>query len=80
MVEKIPVGQYIVTVSPPALTEAPGDEGDTAELASSDVPEGYMDEGTSDLTQEITEDANSMTIELKAIGPAVAAGETEAAP
>ena len=78
--ENMPVGKYTVTVSPPAIEEAPGEGGDTAELASSDVPEGYMDEGTSDISKDITEGQNTLTIELKAAGPAVEAGGPEEAP
>ncbi len=78
--ENMPVGKYTVTVSPPAITEAPGEEGDTAELASTNVPEGYMDEGTSDISKDVTEGENTMTIELKAAGPAVEAGGPDQAP
>ena len=78
--ENMPVGKYIVTVNPPALMEAPGEEGDTATLAESAVPDGYSDEGTSDVTQEIVEGPNSVTIELKASGPAAVGGGEEVAP
>jgi hypothetical protein len=74
IVEKMPVDTYTVTVSPPAITEAPGEGGDTVEMAASDVPEGYWDEGTSDISKDITEGENTLTIELKAAGPAAQAG------
>ena len=74
LVENLPVDSYTVTVNPPALTEAPGEEGDTATLEKTAVPDGYFDETTSDLKQEITEGPNTVTIELKASGPAVSSG------
>ncbi|HJN10436.1 MAG: hypothetical protein QGG09_07230 [Pirellulaceae bacterium] len=37
-------------------------------------PKGYWDEGTSDISKDITEGENTLTIELKAAGPAAQAG------
>ncbi len=69
VVEKLPLDKYTVTVSPPALTEAPGEEGGNAKLAVTNVPLAYMDEATSGIVQEVTEGSNTVTIELKSSGP-----------
>ncbi len=69
VVEKLPVDSYTVTVSPPALTEAPGEEGTTAKAAATKVPAGYFDEGTSDIKVDIAEGENTKEIALKASGP-----------
>lgn len=75
---EMPVDKYTVSVSPPELTDAlpPGE----VEIPKSPIPEGYFDESTSDIVQEIKEGENTLTIALKSSGPAGGAGPTEVAP
>lgn len=80
LLENMPVDKYTVTLSPPAIMDAPGEEGDTATQPKSSIPEGYFDETTSDLKQDIAAGVNNVTIELKADGPAVTSGAMDAAP
>jgi len=77
--DPLPVGKYAVGITPAALTEAPGEEGDTAVAPTSPVPAGYNMPGTSGLTHDVQQGANTMTIDLKASGPA-AGNPAEAAP
>ncbi|MFV2066673.1 MAG: carboxypeptidase-like regulatory domain-containing protein [Pirellulales bacterium] len=69
---ELPVGKYTVSVSPPELTMGPDDTGDKLanEMPASPIPGGYYDESSSDIVKEVTEGDNSITIELKASGPA----------
>ena len=75
----LPVGKYSIGISPPALTEAPGEGGDRVAAPTSPVPAGYNMPGTSGLEQDIQPGANTVTIELKASGPP-AGNPMEAAP
>lgn len=78
--ENLPVDKYTVTVNGPGLTEAPGEEGGDAVAAKTSIPEGYFDESTSDITQEIVAGPNTVTIALKAEGPPVVASDQDDAP
>jgi hypothetical protein len=66
--DQLPAGSYTVSVSPPQITEAPGAA--DAAIPQSPIPEGYFDESTSDIVQEIKEGENTVTIDLKSSGPA----------
>ena len=76
--DALPVGKYSIGVSPPAMTEAPGDEGGNAAIPTSPVPAGYTTPGMSGLTEDIKEGANTVTVELNKSGPP--AGNPMAAP
>lgn len=76
--QEVPPGSYRVSVSPPELTEVLGPD---AELPESPIPEGYFDETSTDIVQEIKEGENTVTIALKSSGPAEGgAGAMEVAP
>ena len=77
--DAVPVGKYSIGIMPPELTEAPGEGGDEVEAPTSSVPAGYDMPGTSGLSHDVTEGANTVTIELKASGPPLGNPE-EAAP
>ena len=68
--EALPVGKYAVGITPPSLTEAPGEGGDNVAAPQSDVPAGYNLPSSSGLTHDVQEGASTMTIELKKDGPA----------
>ncbi|HUG70343.1 MAG TPA: carboxypeptidase regulatory-like domain-containing protein [Pirellulaceae bacterium] len=73
----LPVGKYSVGVGPPALTEAPGEEGGDAAVPESPVPASYHTPGTSGLSEDIQEGENSVTIKLTTSGsPAGDAAES----
>lgn len=76
----LPPGEYMASVGPPPITEAPGGlipgkEGQASDSAShyapeavpqqSDIPTDYWNETTSGLRFTIKEGANQVTIELK---------------
>ncbi len=78
--DPLPVGKYSVGIMPPELTEAPGEGGDEIEAPTSSVPAGYDMPGTSGISHDVQEGANTVTIELKASGPPRGNSASDAAP
>lgn len=76
----LPTGKYAVGIAPTALTEAPGEGGDTIAAPTSSVPIGYHMPGTSGLSQDIQEGPNTITMDLKKSGPPATGNPLEAAP
>lgn len=67
-IETLQVGKYTVSVNPPALTEAPSE--DPSKMGKpkqyKNIPQGYRNETTSDLTAEVTADGeNNFTFDMK---------------
>ena len=78
--DSLPAGKYAIAVGPAALTEAPSAGDKDAVAPASPVPAGYHLSGTSGLSQEIQEGANSVKIELTKSGPSVGGAQQSAAP
>lgn len=67
-IEELPIGKYVVSVTPPALTEAPTEDPNKMPPPKKypNIPEGYRSEVTSDLTAEVHEgEDNNFTFDMK---------------
>lgn len=70
----IDVGNYVVVVTPPPITEAPDSSEDMKKASEhrkqASIPEAYTNEARSGLTAEVkAEGENNFTFDLKAGGP-----------
>jgi len=65
---ELPPGSYVVSVAPPALTQAPGTDGAPAEaqIERTPIPNVYWNETTSGLVKEVADGENDVAIELTA--------------
>lgn len=63
-IPEVPVGNYVVTVTPVELTPDDVSAGKTAP-PSDNIPEKYRSIQSSDITAEVKEGANTVNVEMK---------------